>query len=381
MAAKKILVADDSLTIQKVIRLALSNEGYEIHAVSDGKDALEQISVLRPHAVLIDVSLPGQSAFEVKRAVNGHDDLSGVKFILMSSAFESVDEAQADEVKFEGRLTKPFDPAHLRQILSKVFEGLDTASDGKPAAAVPPPPASRPSASPPPPPMQRSAPKGPPAAPPVPKKPPNLPPIELTPPDENEFVASESDFPPPVPADAQADELTDLPKSPGFASDRTDTEIQRLTESTIRMSGLDEFEWSIQEPNLKPPTNLLDSNESASASPAHGDESSDDDFPPYTPPDLSDGESGGTGSLSDDAPSSASYFNAPDEDVPVRRASLGMPKLPSSLNLQSVEAEEMEEIIRKQVEKSLEKIAREVLPELAERVIKAEIHRMLSERP
>src|SRR3954467_5102479 len=110
MASKKLLVADDSLTIQKVIRLALSNEGYDIQAVSDGNDAVQQISLFRPDVILIDVSLPGKSAFEVKREVNEHADLEEVRFVLMSSAFEKVDEAQAEEVHFHGRLTKPFDP-------------------------------------------------------------------------------------------------------------------------------------------------------------------------------------------------------------------------------------------------------------------------------
>src|SRR6266550_2854928 len=102
MAGKKLLVADDSLTIQKVIRLALSNEGYEIQAVSDGTDAIQQISLFRPDLVLIDVSLPHQSAFEVKRAINQHQDLAEVRFVLMSSAFEKVDELQAEEVQFHG---------------------------------------------------------------------------------------------------------------------------------------------------------------------------------------------------------------------------------------------------------------------------------------
>src|SRR3954466_7995555 len=121
MAGKKLLVADDSLTIQKVIRLALSNEGYEIQAVSDGNDAIQQISLFRPDAALVDVSLPGKTAFEVKRAINEHAALEEVRFILMSSAFEKVDEAQASEVRFHGRLTKPFDPAHLRQVLTDVL--------------------------------------------------------------------------------------------------------------------------------------------------------------------------------------------------------------------------------------------------------------------
>src|SRR3954470_17693871 len=102
MPGKKLLVADDSLTIQKVIRLALSNEGYEIQTVSDGDDAIQQISLFRPDIVLIDVSLPGQSAFEVKRAINAQEDFKGARFVLMSSAFEKIDEKQLGELSFDG---------------------------------------------------------------------------------------------------------------------------------------------------------------------------------------------------------------------------------------------------------------------------------------
>src|SRR5947209_14139524 len=156
MAGKKILVADDSLTIQKVIRLALSNEGYDIQAVSDGNDAVQQISLFRPAIVLIDVSLPGKSAFEVKREVNTLEDLQEVRFVLMSSAFEKVDEPQASEVKFHGRLTKPFDPAHLRQVLTEVVAQVAAKRKeptsllkrpAKAASASPPPPPSAPPAS------------------------------------------------------------------------------------------------------------------------------------------------------------------------------------------------------------------------------------------
>lgn len=141
--AKKLLVADDSLTIQKVIRLALSGagagngEGYEIQTVSDGNDAIQQISLFRPDVVLIDVSLPGKTAFEVKRAINVHSDLERVRFVLMSSAFEKVDEDQVKEVVFHARLTKPFDPAHLRDILSQVLSNLPKA--GAPKSKSPPP--------------------------------------------------------------------------------------------------------------------------------------------------------------------------------------------------------------------------------------------------
>src|SRR3989338_7295075 len=114
MGGKKLLVADDSLTIQKVIRLALLHEGYDIQAVADGYEAIQQISVIQPDLVLIDVALPERSAFEVKAEIDAHEDLKAIRFILMSSAFEAVDEAQVKELRFQAHLRKPFDPAQLR---------------------------------------------------------------------------------------------------------------------------------------------------------------------------------------------------------------------------------------------------------------------------
>ena len=116
--ARKLLVADDSLTIQKVIRLALSNEGYEIQAVSDGKEAMEQIALFRPDIVLIDASLPKKNAYECKQEYNSLTDKRPCRFVLMASAFDTLDETVIQDLHFEGRLIKPFDPAHLRQILA-----------------------------------------------------------------------------------------------------------------------------------------------------------------------------------------------------------------------------------------------------------------------
>ncbi len=118
---KKLLVADDSLTIQKVIRLALSSEGYEIQAVSDGHDALEQIALFRPDVVLIDVALPMKSAFDVKQELNMTGDAPNTKIILMSSAFERLDEQMLQSAGFDGRITKPFDPAQLRSVLQQAL--------------------------------------------------------------------------------------------------------------------------------------------------------------------------------------------------------------------------------------------------------------------
>lgn len=120
MAGKKILVADDSLTIQKVIRLALSGDGYEIQTVSDGKEAIEQASLFRPDICIIDVSLPHYDAYQIREHFIMKPDLKNIPVILMSSAFEKVDEPRAEKLGFAGHLIKPFDPSHLRSTLLSV---------------------------------------------------------------------------------------------------------------------------------------------------------------------------------------------------------------------------------------------------------------------
>ena len=137
MAGKKILVADDSLTIQKVIKLALSNEGYEIKSVSDGIDAVQEISLFRPDVVLIDVTLPGKSAFEVKAAIRENDLFSDVQFVLMSSAYEKVDEKLVTESQFHARLTKPFDPSQLRELVARLAQTSQNAKQNLTSLGIP----------------------------------------------------------------------------------------------------------------------------------------------------------------------------------------------------------------------------------------------------
>lgn len=309
MSGKKILVADDSLTIQKVIRLALSNEGYEIQAISDGADAIQHIATFRPDVVLIDISLPSRSAFEIKREANSMPDHPGIKFILMSSAFEKIDEAQAAEVGFDGRLTKPFDPAHLRQILTDV---LHTAMA---------PPSQIPDFSPP-------------EMPELPKPPSEIPTIEApsmalpTASDDELWGKHEEPAAPP-------------PRIPG-------DDIKQLTESTIRMSGLadmpnlpkEESDWQINEPSIQPPGSLSDLGGSTfqiSGSSRHQASRSEIELD-HSP-----------------TPQQAPSFSMSDD-----------PKI--------------EEIVRSQVQATLEKLAKQILPEVAERVIKAEINRLLNEK-
>lgn len=134
MSGKKILVADDSLTIQKVIRLALSTDGYDIATVSDGDEAIEQASLVHPDVCIIDISLPKKDAYQIRENFLSRPDLKDIPIIMMSSTFEKLDEDKYQSLEFAGHLIKPFDPAHLRSTLLNVLK--QSPSKNPTAAAI-----------------------------------------------------------------------------------------------------------------------------------------------------------------------------------------------------------------------------------------------------
>lgn len=265
---KKVLVADDSVTIQKVIKLALSSEGYDILAVSDGKEAIRAIAEERPDVVLIDVALPRADAYEVKRTISKDASLSAIGFVLMASAFERVDDHAVEESGFHGRLIKPFDPSHLRRAVSDLIKKMSVASVAQPIA---PDEASDVSVE-----QAHDLPSMPREGEPLPQihdldlSPPlssriaveDLPPVEDMQPTvavpEADTQVTEEEFNLNISADAvpvrqledeEAEDVVDDENvSDEVAQDRAlESDIKNLTESTIKMSGLDDFQWSLDD--------------------------------------------------------------------------------------------------------------------------------------
>src|SRR5688572_14574577 len=146
---KKILLADDSITIQKVIELTFSDEDFEVVTVGNGRLAIERVQDVRPDIVLCDIIMPEKDGYEVCEFVKKHPALSRTPVLLLTGAFEPFDQDRAARVGSDGFLAKPFEPQTL---IAKVKELLNQAAarGGAPAAAPrPQAPAPAPSAPPP----------------------------------------------------------------------------------------------------------------------------------------------------------------------------------------------------------------------------------------
>jgi CheY-like chemotaxis protein len=122
----KIFVADDSVTIQKVIALAFSSEDAVIESVLDGESAMDSVRAFQPDVVLIDIFMPGRTGYEVCARIKDDPELCRTPVVLMVGAFEPFDESEAARVRSDGHLKKPFDPAELIQtVRSLVGDKMD----------------------------------------------------------------------------------------------------------------------------------------------------------------------------------------------------------------------------------------------------------------
>ena len=135
----KLLLADDSVTIQRVIELTFAGEDVEVIAVGDGQKAIERIGTERPDIVLTDIGMPERNGYEVAEFVKTHPDLKHIPVVLLTGAFESVDEARVRAIGCDGWLVKPFEP---QLVINRVRDLLQGRGSG---AALTPPPGQRPS--------------------------------------------------------------------------------------------------------------------------------------------------------------------------------------------------------------------------------------------
>jgi CheY-like chemotaxis protein len=106
----KILVADDNSNIQKMVTLALKDQGIDVVAVGNGEAAVRKISDIHPDLVLADVFMPVRNGYEVCQYVKTDPALAHIPVILLVGAFDPLDEQEAQRVGADGVLKKPFVP-------------------------------------------------------------------------------------------------------------------------------------------------------------------------------------------------------------------------------------------------------------------------------
>jgi CheY-like chemotaxis protein len=122
--ARKILLADDSVTAQNMGRKILADAGYEVIAVNNGSAALKKIAELRPDLAILDVYMPGYSGLEVCQRLKESPETARIPVLLSVGKLEPFKPDEAQRVRAEGYIVKPFEASELLSALAKLEDKI-----------------------------------------------------------------------------------------------------------------------------------------------------------------------------------------------------------------------------------------------------------------
>ena len=134
---KKILLADDSITIQKVVELTFSDGDYEVSAVNNGAKAIQKLSELRPDIILSDIIMPEKNGYEVCEYVKSHPEFRTIPVVLLTGTFEPFDPDRADKAGCDAVVTKPFESQSLIHKVEELIENARSEAKTQPPSPSP----------------------------------------------------------------------------------------------------------------------------------------------------------------------------------------------------------------------------------------------------
>jgi CheY-like chemotaxis protein len=143
---KRILLADDSITIQKVVELTFSDGDYEVTAVNNGARAILKLGEMRPDIILSDIIMPEKNGYEVCEYVKSHPEYRNIPVVLLTGTFEPFDPDRAEKAGCDAVVTKPFESQSLihkvEELIAQAASSLaaTTAAVAAPEPIAPPPP-------------------------------------------------------------------------------------------------------------------------------------------------------------------------------------------------------------------------------------------------
>ncbi|HLW85241.1 MAG TPA: response regulator [Candidatus Sulfotelmatobacter sp.] len=127
--ARKILLADDSVTAQNMGRKILADAGYEVITVNNGSAALKKIAEHKPDLIVLDVYMPGYSGLEVCQRLKEVKETARIPVLLTVGKLEPFKPEECKRVKAEGYIVKPFEASELLSALSKLEDRVVPRSE------------------------------------------------------------------------------------------------------------------------------------------------------------------------------------------------------------------------------------------------------------
>lgn len=134
---KKILLADDSVTIQKVVSLILTSDEYELISVGDGETAIAKINEIKPDLIMADVVMPNKNGYEVCDFVKKTPALRHIPVMLLAGTFEPLNEEEAERVGIDDSIVKPFESQEFINKVNSLLSRTVQEASVEPAMAAP----------------------------------------------------------------------------------------------------------------------------------------------------------------------------------------------------------------------------------------------------
>jgi twitching motility two-component system response regulator PilH len=138
--ARKILLADDSVTAQNMGRKILADAGYEVITVNNGSAALKRIAEQKPDLIVLDVYMPGYSGLEVCQRLKETQETSRIPVLLTVGKLEPFKPEEAKRARADAFIVKPFEASELLSALTKLEDKIvprsETSKPGRFARSI-----------------------------------------------------------------------------------------------------------------------------------------------------------------------------------------------------------------------------------------------------
>ncbi|MFZ0799028.1 MAG: response regulator [Terriglobales bacterium] len=118
--ARKILLADDSVTAQNMGRKILADAGYDVVTVNNGSAAIKRIAELKPDLIVLDVYMPGYSGLEVCQRLKDAAETARIPVLLTVGKLEPFKVEEARRVRADAHIVKPFEASELLSAITRL---------------------------------------------------------------------------------------------------------------------------------------------------------------------------------------------------------------------------------------------------------------------
>ncbi len=116
----RALVVDDSAVIRELIAVNLQLEGFEVSTAGDGESAVELAREVQPDVITLDVMMPRMTGFEAVELLRADPQTSAIPVVMVTGRAQAADLARGEEVGVDAYLTKPFEPAELIEVVTRL---------------------------------------------------------------------------------------------------------------------------------------------------------------------------------------------------------------------------------------------------------------------